>query len=337
MAKEFVSTVVALAMSASGCSDASQGSTDRGLAGAASSAGAASAAGGIAAIPAAGNAGMAGRESQGGAASGAGGVELGGAGTAGSEGGASGSTPIMAGTSGAAGSVTGTPLFNGTDLSGFAAFREPQTALSAEQAATIFKVEDGAIRVYGDAPDKSTQARHTLVTLRQYSKYRLSLEYQWGTKVFAPYTDLARYPRDAGVLFHLHGDTQEVWPPSIEFQIKDGTTGDIFALYARCTSLASNGGKIFVPAENGGSEKLVDGSDGFVQHGRSENFELPGWNQLLLEVRGGSATFSVNGHVVNQVLSIMDRTGKPVMSGPIALQAEHAEIFYRNIVLEELP
>jgi hypothetical protein len=265
-----------------------------------------------------------------------GGVVLGGAGATSSEAGASGSTPVSGGTSGAGG-VAGTPLFNGTDLSGFSAFREPQTSLSAEQAAAIFKVEAGAIHVYGDAPDQSTQARYTLVTLRSYSKYKLTLEYQWGTKKFAPYTDLVRYPRDAGVLFHLHGDTKKVWPSSIEFQIKDGTTGDIFALYARCTSLASGGGTTFVPAEKGGTEKLVNGSDGFVQHGRSENFELPGWNQLLLEVRGGSATFSVNGQVVNQVLSTMDRTGKPVESGPIALQAEHAEVFYRNIVLEELP
>lgn len=330
--------LIALAVSASGCSEASQGSPQRGLAETAGSAGAANATAGAAPVVTGGNAGQAGQAtSQGGATSGAGGAELGGGGAAGSEGGVSGAMPMTAGNGGNAGGSAGTPLFNGTDLSGFAAFREPQTALSAEQAAAIFKVEAGAIRVYGDAPDKSTQARHTLVTLRQYSKYRLSLEYQWGTKVFAPYTDLVRYPRDAGVLFHLHGDTQEVWPPSIEFQIKDGTTGDIFALYARCTSLASNGGKVFVPAENGGTEKLVDGSDGFVQHSRSENFELPGWNQLLLEVNGGTATFSVNGHVVNRVLSIMDRTGKPVVSGPIALQAEHAEIFYRNIVIEELP
>ena len=77
--------------------------------------------------------------------------------------------------------------------------------------------------------------------------------------------------------------------------------------------------------------------NGFVQHGRSENFERPEWNQLLLEVDGGTATFSVNGHVVNQVLSVMDKSGNPIDSGAIALQAEHAEVFYRNIVIEQLP
>jgi len=265
-------------------------------------------------------------------ASGAGGMDVGGQPSAGAAG-ASGAPAAGNG----AGGRAGMPLFNGVDLTGFEAFREPETALTPAQTGEIFKVEDGAIRVYGDAADQSTQARYTLVTVGRYRKYKLWLEYKWGTKKFAPYTDLVRYPRDAGVLFHLHGATQQVWPPSIEFQIKDGTTGDIFAIYARCTSLADDGGTVFVSAAAGGTEKLVNGSNGFVQHGRSENFEVPDWNQLLLEVDGGTATFSVNGHVVNQVLSVMDKTGSPVASGAIALQAEHAEVYYRNIELQELP
>jgi hypothetical protein len=274
----------------------------------------------------------------GGATLSAGGVVGGSAGgmdVAGQSSGAGGALTPTAGT--AAGGSSGRALFNGVDLSGFDVFREPSTKLSPEQASAIFKVEGGAIRVYGDAPDQSTQARYTLVTAGSYSKYRLSLEYRWGQKKFAPYTDLVKYPRDAGVLFHLHENREQVWPPSIEFQIKEGTTGDIFAIYARCTSLALNGGTSFVPASAGGTEKLVNGSNGFVQHGRSENFELPEWNLLLLDVAGGSATYSVNGHIVNQVLSVTDKAGSAVTSGPIALQAEHAEVFYRSMVIEELP
>ena len=274
------------------------------------------------------------------AGAGAGGVALAGSGGVAAAGDASaGGDASAAGAGGsvAGGGGAGVPLFNGVDLTGFAAFREPATELTSEQASAIFKVEDGAIHVYGDAPDQSTQARYTLVTTSTHTTYQLSLEYRWGTKKFAPYTDLVKYPRDAGVLFHLHGDTRQVWPASIEFQIKDGTTGDIFALYARCTSLAQNGGTTFVPADAGGSEKLVNGSTGFVQHGRSENFELPEWNQLRLVVDGGAATYWVNGHLVNQVLSVLDKTGNPVTAGPIALQAEHAEVFYRNVVIEEQP
>lgn len=242
-----------------------------------------------------------------------------------------------AGQAGAAGSNGFRPLFDGKSLDGFAAYREPATTLTAEQALAIFKVEDGAIRVYGDAADQSTQARHTLLTLKSFSNYKLSLQYKWGTKKFAPYTDLVKYPRDAGLLFHVHGDVHQVWPSSIEFQIKDGSTGDIFALYAQCTALAKDGGTTFVDAADGGTPKLVDGSTGFVQHARSANFEVPGWNDILLEVEAGAATYSVNGHVVNRVVKVMDKQGKAVTSGPVALQAEHAEVFYRNVSILELP
>lgn len=246
---------------------------------------------------------------------------------------------------GAAGGPPIVDIFNGTDLTGWTAYREtgetsPGTKLNTTQAEEIFKPEDGTIRVYGDAPDQSTQSRHTLVTDESYSKYNFWVEYQWGTKKFAPYTDLQQYPRDAGVLWHMHGDLTQVWPSSIELQIKDGTTGDIFALYARCTSLARNGGTTFVDAADGGTMKVVNGANGYVQHGRSENFEVDGWNSLELQVDGGTAIYIVNGHIVNRVLAVNDRsgsTGNPVTSGPIALQAEHAEVFYRNVRIQVLP
>ena len=182
---------------------------------------------------------------------------------------------------------------------------------------------------------------YTLVTAKSYGKYNLMWDYKWGSKKFGPppYNDLSRYPRDAGVLWHLHGDITQLWPSSIEFQNKDGTTGDIFALYARCTSLGAPSAKtVFAEAANGGVSVLVDGANGFVQHGRSANFEIANdWNSLLLQVDGGSAVYSVNGHIVNRVLSVMDKNGNPVTSGPIAWQAEQAEVFYRNLRIQVLP
>jgi hypothetical protein len=250
------------------------------------------------------------------------------------------------GTGGAAGNA-GPPivdLFNGTDLTGFDTYREtaatsPGTLLTAAQAQLIFKVETGTIHVYGDALDQSTQARHTMVTKASYTNYNLWWEYKWGTKKFAPYQNLAIYPRDAGVLWHIHNDRTQVWPSSIEFQNKDGTTGDIFALYAQCRSLGAPGmPTVFAEIAAGGTEMTVNGSTGFVQHGRNANFEIANdWNALIMQVNNGAAVYTVNGHVVNRVLSVMDTTGKPVTSGYIAFQAEHAEVFYRNIRIQVLP
>jgi Domain of Unknown Function (DUF1080) len=278
--------------------------------------------------------------SAGGAAAGqvnsvSGGPATGGSGSGGSAAGAGGAV------AGAGGAASGVDLFNGTDLSGFNVYRQnqeksPGTLLSTVQALAVFKPEAGAIHVYADAADQSPQVHYTLVTTKSYSKYKLTWDYKWGTKKFAPYTDLAKYPRDAGVLWHLHGDLTQLWPPSMEFQNKDGTTGDIFALYARCTSPGSAADKT-VFAE-GGASVLVDGSNGFVQHGRSANFEVAGdWTPCQLEVNAGTAVYTVNGHIVNRVLSVMDAKGQPVSSGPIAWQAEQAEVFYRHLRIEVLP
>jgi hypothetical protein len=237
----------------------------------------------------------------------------------------------------AGGGAGGSPivdLFNGTDLTGFQAYREPMTALTSPQALEIFKVENGTIRVYGDKPVTETQARHTLVTAKSYSKYKFWLEYKWGTKTYPPYANTATYPRDAGVLFHLHGGTTKVWPPSAEFQIKDGSTGDVFALLAKVTSTGQN--SVFV---DGGAQVVIDGSGGNARHARLANvdFELPDWNQILLEVNGATATYTVNGKLANKVLAVTSTAGQAATSGPLALQAEHAEVFYRNIRIQELP
>jgi len=248
-------------------------------------------------------------------------------------------------------------LFNGTDLSGFNVYKATSSAndapgalLPAADARAIFKPENGIIHVYGDAADQSTQVHYLLQTTASYGKYNLWWEYKWGVKKFAPYTDLAKHPRDAGVLWHIHGDKTQVWPASIEFQNKWGSTGDIFALYARCKSLGvPNNLTQFADVAAGGVEMTVDGSTGLVQHMRAGNYEMPGagtgastgegsdWNTCLLQVDGGKATYTVNGHVVNRVLSVMDKTGKAVTEGPIAWQAEQAEVYYRNLRIQVLP
>ncbi len=298
--------------------------------------------------------GTGGAVSPGSGGSGTGGAASGGAagGRSGTGGAASGGAAGGgAGTGGAAGGPPIVDLFNGTDLTGWIANREPPaanqsatpgTVLSTAEALQIFKVENGTIRVYGDAAATVRQYRHSLITSRSYSRYNFWLEYKWGTKTFPPYANVTTYPRDAGILFNVHGDLTQVWPSSVEFQVKDGTVGDIFALLARCTSLAAGGtGTSFVDTTAGGTMKVINGSGGNARHMRAAgltNLEIPNdWNSVQLQADAGAAVFIVNGRVVNKVLGSMTSSGAAVTAGPIALQAEHAEVFYRNIRIQVLP
>jgi hypothetical protein len=58
------------------------------------------------------------------------------------------------------------------------------------------------------------------------------------------------------------------------------------------------------------------------------------WNSSLLQVDTGAAVYTVNGHIVNQVLGVTDTSGNAVTSGPVAWQAESAEVYYRNLRIQ---
>ena len=64
------------------------------------------------------------------------------------------------------------------------------------------------------------------------------------------------------------------------------------------------------------------------------------WNEITLTVRGGEkAIFELNGKVVNHVGKMtfeMDGKRVPLERGRIGLQAEYAELMYRNIRIKEL-
>jgi hypothetical protein len=81
-----------------------------------------------------------------------------------------------------------------------------------------------------------------------------------------------------------------------------------------------------------------EGSFERVRHGRIN--EYPGWNTLEVIVRGDRATHVVNGVVNMRVHDLKGREAGDswvkLDHGRIALQAESAEIFYRNIRIRPL-
>ena len=106
------------------------------------------------------------------------------------------------------------PLFDGKTLEGWTSARE----LKAGKAKNAFSVnaEDKAIHAYAGEKANSKQSTDCLNTIKEYSHYILKLEYRWLEKRFAPRT---QFDRDAGLLFHVHGKADKIWPLSLEMQI----------------------------------------------------------------------------------------------------------------------
>ena len=191
------------------------------------------------------------------------------------------------------------PIFNGKNLNGWTVHYASKTPDDAPPAASLFDVVNGEIHVYRDEAAGSAQPNAYIVTDADYKDYKLSLEYKWGEKKFAPRLE---HVRDAGLLYHVHRAIPANWPASAEAQIQEGDTGDSWAVSAQVTSFVDPKTGRYTLPENGGVPHTVGKFGDFqrTRHGRVN--EYPGWNTLEVIVRGDRATHIVNG-VVNMRVS----------------------------------
>jgi hypothetical protein len=270
------------------------------------------------------------------AASGAGGGAAGGA-AAGAGGGGG-----AAGNGGSGGADDGwIPLFNGKNLDGWT---------PSPGRADYFGVSEieggGVLHVYPTQADQSDQTIATIRTNDSFSSYVFYLEYKWGPDRFG---ERKQTDKDNGICFHLCGNLDQVWPESLELQIGsqawpgDWVVGNIFMLInktrAQWPYTMMNGQEVF---SANGTKKSIGAPASYYKGLAPSQLNLNDeWNIIELTVHGSrDAEFKVNGTVVNQLFDMecnADGTWKPLDQGPIALQAEWAEVYFRNIRIKVLP
>jgi hypothetical protein len=232
------------------------------------------------------------------------------------------------------------PLFNGTDLTGWT----PSAGAEGLFAAATLDGEP-VIHVYPTQEDQSTQPQATLRTNEAYGNYVFHLEYKWGTK---RYSDRKQTARDSGICFHLCNDLGLVWPDSLELQIgssplgQDWITGDIFVLGATKADWkyrTTNDPQ--ASPETCGQIKLGAGEKENRGRVAQQLDKADDWNIIELTVHGATdAEYNVNGTVLNRLYNFECNTGgswMPAERGPIAVQAEFAELYFRNIKIKPLP
>ncbi|MDZ8119592.1 3-keto-disaccharide hydrolase [Pontiella agarivorans] len=230
-------------------------------------------------------------------------------------------------------------LFNGKTLEGWTAAR---SSGPGDWGAFSVNEEEQAIHTYAGREAGSKQENDCLNTEKEYSRYILKLEYKWVGNRYAPRTD---WDRDAGLLFHVHGDLKKVWPLSIEMQIGetpgDATqkhrfhAGDLFVLGKNLRATTTKTGKFYDPEGNPEEGRGVRTRLGTEK-------PLGEWNEMEIRVYGAEkAVFILNGEKVLVLTDIKQKTDDgsyiPLEKGHIGLQAEWAELLYRNIRIKELP
>jgi hypothetical protein len=300
--------------------------------------------GGIGGAAVTGGAGAGGAAGSGAGAGGAAGTGAGAGGTAG--GGAGG----KGGTGGSGGDAGWTDLFNGRDLTGWT----PSPGAAALYA--VSQIDGGpAIHVYPTQADQSEQPQALLRTTQSFSSYVFHVEYKWGT---ARFDGRKQNARDNGICFHICNDVTKVWPESLEFQIGstqwsgpggtssdniDWVVGNVFMLVDKTRAQWSyktvSGMQVYSPT---GTKKLLGAPTQYAKGMTDKQRDKPtDWNILELTVHGSmDATYVVNGEVANGLTDMECNVGGtwgPLDRGPIGLQAEYAEVYFRNVRIQVLP
>lgn len=203
----------------------------------------------------------------------------------------------------------------------------------------VFSVveEDGrpAIRISG-------QVFGELRTSQSLENYRLRLQFKWGKAKWKP-RDKPETPRDSGLLYHVHsasGAEGRAWSRSIELQIQERDVGDLYAVGSEISVRSSPrqiGDQVVFDYDPAGEYRVfsqVPGKDGRCIK-QPDNEKAGGeWNTVELVCYGEECLHVVNGRVVMRLRAPRRIDGPnpvPVTSGPIILQSEGAEIFYRDI------
>ena len=257
-----------------------------------------------------------------------------------------------------------TPLWNGTDLDGWTTWMRqpaPQSTVpgltrdangnytepigSGRDPLKVFTVVsnvDGrpAIRISGEVFGELRSAG-------SFKDYHLKMQFKWGEKKWPP-RDRPETPRDSGLLYHVHappGAGGRTWARSIELQIQEHDVGDLYAvgsaIAVRATARAGTkptvydydptGEWTFFSQSQGAPGRCIKQPDNEKPTGE--------WNTVELIALRDEAIHIVNGKVVMRLhgpVRIDSDLPTPVTSGPIILQSEGAEIFYRDIQLRPI-
>jgi hypothetical protein len=243
------------------------------------------------------------------------------------------------------------PLFNGKDLSGWDTYIGPDldekgkpingkpVGLNRDPRHVFSIVKENGeniIRISGENWG-------AISTQKEYENYHLQLQFKWGQLSWG---QKKNKKKDSGLLYHSvgkYGADYGAWMRSQEFQIEEGNCGDYWGVaggMADIPAIKTNDstytyspqGTIFIFSEGGAQGRHC------VKNGDAEN-PSGQWNTLDLYCHGDTSVHVINGKVMMILYHNRQMDGgqiSPLSKGKIQIQSEGAEVFYRQIKIQDI-
>ncbi len=244
-------------------------------------------------------------------------------------------------------------LFNGRDLTGWDSYIGPDQDDKGNHinnipiglnndprhVFTVVKMDgENVIRVSGENWG-------AISTQKEYENYHLQLQYKWGALLWG---QKKGKNKDSGLLYHSvgkYGADYGAWMRSHEFQIEQTNSGEYWGVAGGLADIPANkttdnnyeyshNGTVYTFAEETKQSRHCKKGGTDAENPTGE------WNTLDLYCHGDTAIHMINGKVM-MVLYNLKQSDKgqnvlPLSKGKIQLQSEGAEIFYRNIKIEDV-
>ncbi len=153
-----------------------------------------------------------------------------------------------------------------------------------------------------------------LITEKSYTDFELTAEYRWNVDT----TFVKRSKtKNSGIMYRVPETARDtIWPKGIQFQVKEGATGDFILLHHTTIDI---GGKPIIPGKSVVSKRLKDAAKAIGM-----------WNTVKIICEDNAIEHWLNGELVHKAKN------PSVPAGRILLQYEGFPIDFRNVELKEL-
>ncbi|WP_031426494.1 DUF1080 domain-containing protein [Flavimarina sp. Hel_I_48] len=200
------------------------------------------------------------------------------------------------------------PLFNGKDLTGW--HMDVPDLDNKTSTKKPFIVRDGMLVSLGEP-------RGHLITDAVYKNFQLEVEYRFPGA-----------PGNCGVLVHASTPRAlyDMFPKSIEVQMEHGNAGDFWCIIEDI-EVENMEAKRGPKAEWG----ITEGKGRRIENlTTNSEKQLGEWNKMIIRCKADSIKVWVNGDLVNEGFNCS------AQEGHIALQAEGAEVIFKQVALTQL-
>lgn len=246
---------------------------------------------------------------------------------------------------------TWAPLFNDKDLSGWDTYIGPPLDDNGKMISQIpVGLNNDPKKVFSVIEQNGEKVIRIsgeqwggIATKNEFENFHLRLLFKWGTLTWG---QKKTKKKDSGLLYFAVGENGAdygAWMRSQEFQIEEGNSGDYWGVAGGMQDIPSvqktDSSYVYNPAGKLNTFSATSKTGRHcVKQGDAEN-PTGQWNTLDLYCHGDTSVHVING----KVMMVLYHSGQlengkviPLTKGKIQIQSEGAEVFYKQIKVENL-